>query len=260
MERILSTSSGNRILLAIFSTITIVSMILMLFQFPEFSLLPGNSRTADFQMLLTTDFIIIKKPYTDIITSYIKSGSSISTGVFPLELPRFIKTEGRTISIRMWDFKIPDLIRLKSIEIEGRNIVQRVSIVDLMFHLREEGGSSNSSSHFKLSFEEVEKPHEFESDENQSGYLNPLTGHLYGGFYSPPESKIELTISWEPVDIPILIIIYHESGKSRCYSLTGGKWSGSLEIAGNGLNCLIIGNPNQSKEISYYGIILNRIY
>lgn len=253
MEVTIRRFDENRMLLAMFFMMVIASIVLILFKPLELSLISGSSETTEFQVILTPEFVIVKNAYSNAIGPYIVSESgSIRTDLFPLKLPRVVEACNKTIKIRMWNVKICNALFLKNIEINADRIVQKARIVDLLIHLKEDSGeSSNSSSCFKLLFENFETPHGAESNDTFSESLGSLTGHLYGGFYLPSKSEIKIIITWEPVDKPILIAICHEESDVQSYLLTGGEWSGSIKAVKDGLNCLIVGNPAQAGEIKY---------
>lgn len=257
MEITIKRLDENRMLLAIFSMIVTASIVLILFKPLEFSLISWSSRITEFQVILTPEFVVVKNAYSNAISPYIISeSSSIRTDLFPLKLPRVIETSNKTIRIRMWNLRICNVLFLKNIEINGDRIIQKASIVDLLIHLREDvEEQSNSSSCFKILFENSETPHRTGSNDSFSGTLGPLIGHLYGGFYLTSNSK--MTLTWEPADKPILVTIYHGKNRSQNYLLTNGEWSGFLDIVEDSLNCLVIGNPSQRGEIKYSLAILN---
>ncbi|MBO3840071.1 MAG: hypothetical protein QXN75_03905 [Thermoproteota archaeon] len=253
MEVTIRRLDENRMLLAIFSVMVIVSIVLILFKPLELSLISGSSETTEFQVILTPKFVIVKNAYNNAIGPYIISESgSIRTDLFPLKLSRIIEACNQTIKIRMWNLKICNVLFLKNIEINADRIVQKARMVDLLIYLREDSEeSSNSSSCFKLLFENFETPHEAESNDTFSELLEPLTGHLYGGFYLLPKSEMKIIITWEPVDKPILIAICYGESEVQSYLLTGGEWSGSVKTVKDGLNCLVVGNLVQDEEIKY---------
>ncbi|MEM1557211.1 MAG: hypothetical protein QXR44_05085 [Thermoproteota archaeon] len=249
----------NRLLLAIFSTVVMTSIFLILFKSFWFNFVSESLGITEFQLTLTPEFVIVKNPYGSIINPYIisESGSKIREDSFPLKLPRFIKIQDKTINIKTWNLKICNALLLKNTEINRDRIVQRAHIIDLKIHLRVESEeASSSSSRFTLSFENVETPYEVGSNEAFSGSLEPLTGHLYGGFYPHSKSEIKIIITWEPVDKPVLLTLYYENNEAQHYLLTGGEWTGSDEILKDGLNYLVIGNPDQIEEISYFITII----
>jgi|GEM_PF-2719540 hypothetical protein len=261
MERIIKIFNGNSVLLISFSMLIVVSMVLMLLKASEFRIIPGDLGSADFKVKLTSDYVIIENPYGNIIASYSISTSSstvspkeASIEVFPLRLPRVIEAYNKTVYISSWDFHVYNVLRVNYTEVKGGYFLQKTYAVDLRLRLED---LSYADSSFKTVFEIIETPHEPRANETLSGSLEPLTGQLYGGFYLPSSENMKIVINWEPADKPIVATVYHEEGKIENYLLKDGEWSGFIKAVDTGLNCLIIWNPDQNGNITYYGMILN---
>ncbi|MEM2088791.1 MAG: hypothetical protein QXF52_09025 [Thermoproteota archaeon] len=261
MEKTIRMFNRNLIPMIFFSMLIVVSMVLMLLEASEFRIIPGDLGIADFQVILTPDYLIIKNPYrTNIIASYNLSTSSstvspkqVFTETFPLRLPKMIETYNKTICLRAWDFQIYNVLRVNYTEIKGRHVLQKVCAIDLKLRFEE---FPHTDSSFKTVLEIIETPHEPRINETMSGFLEPLTGHLYGGFYLSSNEDIKIILRWEPAEMPILAAIYHEEGKIENFLLTGGECSGSLKAMDTGLNYLIIGNLDRNEDILYSGMII----
>ncbi|MEM2980519.1 MAG: hypothetical protein QW385_04010 [Thermoproteota archaeon] len=261
MERTIKMFNGNLVLVISFSMLIMISMALMLLKASEFRIIPGDLGSTDFIVELTSDYVIIENPYGNIIASYSISTPSNTVSpkeavikVFPLKLPRVIEAYNKTVYIRSWDFHVYNVLRINYTEVKGGHFSQKTYAVDLRFHFED---LSYADSSFKTVLETIETPHEPKANETLSGSLEPLTGQLYGGFYLPSGENIKIVIKWEPADKPIVATVYHEEGKIENYLLKDGEWSGFLKAVDTGLNCLIVWNPAQNGNITYYSVTLN---
>lgn len=247
--------NADKTLLIIFSFVTLISIILILFEklgyFPVFK----YPNIIDFHLTVTSETIIIGNSYSSIITPYFISESSnsrVGTVIFPLKLPRFVKTQDETINIKKWNFEISDVMVLKNIEADSRKVVQKADLADLRICIEEENDDFSSNSYFKLVLETVNATSSYKSF---SGLLKPLTGHLYGGSYILSEAEIRVIVTWAPLDETILLAVYRGNGEIQKYLLEGGEWSGHIMASKDDLS-LIIGNLDESTEISYSILIL----
>jgi len=245
------TLGANKVLLIIFSIITLTSIILIIFEKTE-RVQTINSNIIDFHLTVTSESIVIGNSYSNIITPYFISKSSsgrIDTGVFPLKLPRFIKIQDETINLKTWNFEISNVIILKNVEVDSRKVVQKANVANLRICIEEENREDSLSNLcFKLMLETIDATNSYKSF---SGSLKPLTGHLYGGSYTLLEAKIRVIVTWEPFDKTIFLSVYHGDEEIQNYLLEGGEWSGFIMVPKDGLDFLVIGNLDESTEISY---------
>ncbi|MGB9895088.1 MAG: hypothetical protein ACP5IT_12095 [Thermoproteota archaeon] len=90
-----------------------------------------------------------------------------------------------------------------------------------------------------------------------SGILPPQKYDMYGGFYETAGAHIGVSITWSPADKPIVMSTYClETGRCRGYILTGGSWTGTLEVLDSGTNFVVVANPNQDVTVTYSGSLL----
>jgi len=258
VEEKIMTIDADKALLTIFSIITLTSIVLLLFEKPGYYQALKNSNIIDFRLTITSESVIIENPYSSIVVPYFISKSSFSdriyTSIFPLKSPRFIKIQDKIVNLKAWNFEISNVIILKNVEEDSRKVVQKANVADLRIYLEEEnGGESLSNSCFKLMLETMNTT---SSHKSFSGLLKPLTGHLYGGSYIPPETEVRVVVTWEPLDKKILLAVYRGNGEIQNYLLEGGEWSGLIRSSKNGLDFLIIGNLDESVEVSYSIFIL----
>ncbi|MDW8033773.1 MAG: hypothetical protein RMI79_02300 [Nitrososphaerota archaeon] len=240
----------NRVLLTIFSIITLVSIILIIFEAYWCNQAFGNSNIFDFRLTVTPEFITLDNPRGSIINPYFisESGSKIGVDVFPLKFPRVIKIQNKVINIETWDFEIYDVLLLKYTKIDPERIVQKAIVANLKIHIEEKNGEGSlPNSCFKMQFETTNAT---SFNKVFSGLLKPLTGRLYGDSYILPGSEIRVLITWEPIDKEILLMIYNED-RIENYLLEGGEWLGFFRTSKNGLNYLLIGNLDENFEINY---------
>lgn len=245
------TLSTDKVLLTIFSIITLTSTILIIFEKANHDQILKNSNIIDFRLTVTSESIVIGNSYSNIITPYFISKSSssrIGMGIFPLKLPRFIKIQDEIINLKTWNFEISNIIILKNIEVDSRKVVQKANVANLRIYLEEENKDSLSNSCFKLMLETINVTN---SHKSFSGLLKPLTGHLYGGSSIPPEAEIRVIVTWEPLDKAILLAVYRGNGEIQNYLLEGGEWSGLIMTSKDGPDFLVIGNLDGNTEISY---------
>jgi len=257
MKTTLAKIDENKVLLVAFSITIAISTVLILSRLFGFIPVTQYSETIEFQLTLTPEHIIVKKSCSNMVNPYtIESGSIIRGDLFPLRLPKIVRIQNKTINIKTWSIKVRNILLLKGIEADWNKIVQKANIVDLNIYLKEENSEAEASDlSFKLSFESNEAYHEANSDEAFSESLKPLAGSLYGCFYPSSKPEIKMVIAWEPSNKPLIIMLYHENGEVQYYLLENGEWEGSFEVAKGGLNYLVIGNPDQTKEIKYTIII-----
>lgn len=248
MEEKIITFDGEKFLLTIFFTLILASIVLIFFESQWYNQVLKNSNSIDFRLTVTPESITVGNSYSNIIVPYFKSSNKIGVSIFPLKLPRVIKIHDRVINIEAWDFEISNVILLKDVEVNSRKIVQKANIVNLKIRLEEENREAFLNPRFKLTLETMNTT---DSQKTFSGLLKPLTGHLYGGSYTLPEKEIKIIVTWKPFSKAILLTVYPRNGEIQNYLLESGKWSGVIRASKDGLNCLIIGNPDEDAEIRY---------
>lgn len=94
-------------------------------------------------------------------------------------------------------------------------------------------------------------------EEEISGTLPPQKYDMHGGFYETAGAHIGVSINWSPLDKPIVVSTYClETGRGQGYMLTGGSWTGTLEVLDSGTNSVVVANLNQDVTITYSGSLL----
>lgn len=250
-ERKIMTLNVDRALLTMFYIITLTSIVLIFFETSWYNQAFKNSNIInDLHLTVASEYIVIENPHSSIITPYFasKSGNRIWTSIFPLKLPRFIKIGDKIINIKTWNLEVPNIILLKDIEVDRKKVVQKANVANLKIHLEEENEEKPLTNLcFKIMLETINTTSPYKAF---SGLLKPLTGHLYGSFYIPPEKGARVIVKWEPFDKTISLTVYYLNGEVQNYFLESGEWSGLIRTYKDSLN-LIIGNLDENTEISY---------
>lgn len=170
--------------------------------------------------------------------------------------PPFVReirlNDGRILKVNLWGF----ILRATGPLIKGDGYFS-IASWKFMYTAGSPNGSSSAKATLHFAFLTFERPEPSSIGEPIEGVLSPQEAHIHGGFYEPADAPIWVTITWEPIDKPIVVsALYLETGRGQGYIITGGSWAGTLTVLDSGINYVVVGNPNDYATITYSGELI----